>query len=74
MTALGWFNSEKEASFDKTQQSTGIFTLFNVHAKIIVTQASKIVQQGYHDQLFLNYSWLSLILCTLKCVELQIEM
>ena len=23
MTALGWFNSEKEASFDKTQQSIG---------------------------------------------------
>ena len=23
MTALGWFNLEKEASFDETQQSTG---------------------------------------------------
>ena len=23
ITAVGWFNSEKEASFDKTQQSTG---------------------------------------------------
>ena len=23
MTALGWFNSEKEASFDKNQHSTG---------------------------------------------------